>query len=73
MVGLHLVVISWHRRREPVLRELRQLFVMLIRLSVLYPALFARARGCRVEELPDGDQLNSMVRHEMGVCEDSLV
>ena len=43
VLGLDLIMVARHRYREPVLRELRQFFVLLVRLDVVYSAFFARA------------------------------
>ena len=73
VVGLDLIMIAGHRRREPVLGELRQLFVLVVRLDVVYFALLAWARRCRVEELSWDDPFSFTRIRGMRVCEDLLV
>ena len=71
--GLDLIMVARHRYREPVLRELRQLFVLVVRLDVVYFALLAWARRCRVEELSWDDPFNFTRIRGMRACEDLLV
>lgn len=73
VVGLDLIMVARHRCREPVLRELWQLLVLLVRLDVVYSAFFARARGCRVEELSKDDPFTFTRIRGMRACEDLLV
>ena len=67
VLSLEVLLVARHRRREPVLRELRHPFILLVRLGlrVLYSTLLARARRGCVKELPDDDhQLSSTKRRE---------
>ena len=73
MVSLHLVLIPRHGSREPVLGELRQFFVLVVRLDVVYFALLAWARRCRVEELSWDDPFTFTIIRGKRVCEDLLV
>ena len=73
VVGLDLITVAGHRYREPVLGELRQFFVLVVCLNVVYFALLARARRCRVKELFDNDPFSFTRIRGKRVCEDLLV